>query len=206
MTKSQRFLQQNLFSGDLQFCCACRHWCTAHLQTDSMSSYHCPAAMSRWCRTGKTSVLAHKLLISPSGSIALRRSDPKTHLSTLGQGATALQRLSFTPACFCFPAWALKSALPHPCPSFIPLPTNPAPKAAEETQHRSPIVLSHRKPAGNAAGSSFWGGKRQVLSSPAEQQGTLENRLRRQLWKQQTPTSQGQQDSRTSAPELLLQQ
>lgn len=70
MTKSQRFLQQQLFSGDLQFCCACRHWCTAHLQTDSTSSYHCPAAMSRWCRTGKTSVLAHKLLISPSGSIS----------------------------------------------------------------------------------------------------------------------------------------
>lgn len=45
-----------------------------------------------------------------------------------------------------------------------------------------PFVVTNRKPAGDAAGSSFQGGKRQVSSSQAKHQSrqeTLENRLKK---------------------------
>lgn len=110
----------------------------------------------------------------PSGSISCSlRSDPKTHLSNVGQGGTALQRLSFTPPCFSFPACALQSALPHPCPAFTPFPPILLPK--QRGKHSTGATGNSWR----CCGSSLWGGKRQVLSSAAEKQETLENRLKR---------------------------
>lgn len=125
--------------------------CTAHLHTDSRLSYHCPAATSQCCRTGKTSVLAHRLLITPSGPISCSpeirpqntSQQPKTRCNSLAEAELHLSWLLFSSLCS-------KIISPPPLSFLHPIPTHPAPKAMEETQHRSPVVASHRKPAGDA--------------------------------------------------------
>lgn len=89
---------------------------------------------SQWHSTGKTPAPGHKLFNQGPYPADPRRSDPKTHLSNTGQGATALQGMCFTSAHLHFPACALNSALPNPHPSFVPCPaTDPVSKAVEET-------------------------------------------------------------------------
>lgn len=143
--------------------------------------------MSQCCRTGKTSVLAHKLLITPSGSTSC---SPEIRPQNTSQQPRArcnsLVEADLHPCLLLFSS--LCSKISSPPPLSFPHPIPRAPKEVEETQRRSPVVVSHRKPAGDAAGSSVWGGKRQVLSSAAEQE-TLENRLKILLLEQQTHNS-----------------
>lgn len=165
--------------------CPCRGWCTAHLQTDSRWSYHCPAAMSQCCRTGKISVLAHKLLITPSISCSPDIRPQNTSQQHRAR-CNSFVEAELHPCLLLFSSLCSRISSP-PSLSFLhPIPS--APKAVEETQHRSPVVVSHRKAAGDAAGSLLWGGKRQVLNSAAEQE-TLENKLKILLLEQQTHNS-----------------